>query len=263
MSGRKWGIIVFGDGMKRIRRVLVTLAAIAAAAALCWLLARWRGLILYHDQVDPQGWEVFGVDVSSYQGKVDWSLLKRQGVDFAFLKATEGSSLTDPCFAENWAGAGEAGVLRGAYHFFSYDSPGESQARNFIAAVSAEDFSLPPVVDIEFYGAYLQEPKDRDEVLPILEELLSALEEHYGCKPILYVTERSYQLYVRGAYEDYPLWVSMPVLAPVWHSWSFWQYSHTGKLQGYDGTQGHIDLNVFRGSMAELEALCRPEQGAA
>ena len=77
------------------------------------------------------------------------------------------------------------------------------------------------------------------------------------------MTERSYQLYVRGAYEDYPLWVSMPVLAPVWHPWSFWQYSHTGKLQGYDGTQGHIDLNVFRGSMAELEALCRPEQGAA
>ena len=73
-------------------------------------------------------------------------------MDFAFLKATEGSSLQDVRFAQNWANAQAAGVRVGAYHFFSYDSPGETQADNFISAVPVTPGALPPVVDIEFYG---------------------------------------------------------------------------------------------------------------
>ena len=131
-------------------RLILIAAALAALAALTLAFLRWRGYILLPDEVHPPEWQVFGVDVSTYQGEVDWASLAGQGVDFAFIKATEGSGLKDVRFAENWAGAQAAGVRPGAYHFFSYDSPGETQAQNFIETVPVTPGSLPPVVDIEF-----------------------------------------------------------------------------------------------------------------
>ena len=253
--------------MRKLLRLLlglclaVTLVVLLGAAGLAVL--RWRGLILGPDQRDPQEWEVFGVDVSTYQGKVDWPVLARQGVDFAFIKATEGSSLRDVRFAENWAGAQAAGVRPGAYHFFSYDSPGETQAENFIAAVPVTEGALPPVVDLEFYGDYLEEPADAEHTRAILDPLLAALEERYGVKPILYCTYRSYQLYLDDeAYRDYPLWISSPAVAPLLHDWDFWQYSHTARMEGYDGHQDRIDLNVFRGSRADFQTFGLPNAGS-
>ena len=81
--------------MKKLLRVLgrlfLALLFLAVAALVTLGLLRWRGLILLPDEADPDEWEVFGVDVSSYQGEVDWPVLAEQGVDFAFIKATEGS----------------------------------------------------------------------------------------------------------------------------------------------------------------------------
>ena len=219
-------------------------------------LLRWQGHLLRADESNPEEWDVFGVDVSTYQGKVDWTALSRQGVSFAFIKATEGSSLQDVRFAENWEGALAAGVRPGAYHFFSYDSPGEQQAENFIRTVPVTEGALPPVVDIEFYGQYLEEPADRETARDILDPLLAALEERYGVKPILYATYRSYQLYLSGGkYDDYPLWMSSPGISPLLWDWDFWQYSHSGHLDGYDGHQQWIDFNVFRGSRSDFEAF--------
>lgn len=247
-------------GFKRLIRIVGRLfllaAVLAALAALALAFLRWRGYILLPHEADPPEWQAFGVDVSTYQGQVDWSVLADQGVDFAFIKATEGSGLTDVRFEENWVGAKSAGVRSGAYHFFSYDSPGESQADNFIAVVPVTEGALPPVVDIEFYGRYLEEPAKAEVVEKLLPPLLERLEEHYGVKPILYATYRSYQLYLSGrAYRDYPLWISSPVVAPIFHGWTFWQYSHTARLEGYYGHQQMIDLNVFRGTEAEFRAF--------
>lgn len=235
-------------------RVLLWLVLVAGALLAVLGAMRWRGLLLLPHEADPDTWEVFGVDVSTYQGLVDWQVLAEQGVDFAFIKATEGSGLRDRRFAENWAGAAEAGVRAGAYHFFSYDSPGETQAENFIAAVPVTEGALPPVVDLEFYGDYLKNPKEREEVRPILDALLEALEARYGVKPILYVTYRSYRLYLSGGdYAGYPIWCSSPVVAPLIPGWSFWQYSHSARLEGYYGSEPRIDLNVFSGTRAEFE----------
>ena len=238
--------------LRALGRLLLALLLLAAAALAALGLLRWRGLILLSHEVDPEQWELFGVDVSSYQGNVDWAVLARQGVDFAFIKATEGSILQDRQFAANWAGAAEAGVRAGAYHFLSYDSPGDTQADNYIATVPVTEGALPPVVDIEFYGKYLEEPPEKAHVKAILDPLLERLEEHYGVKPILYVTYRSYYRYIREGYEDYPLWCSSPMVAPFGRDWSFWQYSHSALLDGYYGTERRIDLNVFRGSEEEF-----------
>ena len=242
--------------MRKILRIvgrlllLMFILACLGLAVLCFL--RWRGYILLPHEADPPQWEVFGVDVSTYQGEVDWPALAAQGVDFAFIKATEGSGLQDVRFQENWKNAQAAGVRVGAYHFFSYDSPGETQADNFISAVPVTEGALPPVVDIEFYGDKLENLPDETLVDSILRPLLDRLEEHYGVKPILYVTERSYRLYISGKYAGYPLWVSRPLLAPLEKDWTFWQYSHSAELKGYQGAERRIDLNVFRGSWAEF-----------
>ena len=88
----------------------------------------------------------------------------------------------------------------------------------------------------------------------ILDPLLERLEAHYGVKPILYVTYRSYYRYIAGGgYGDYPIWCSSPTVFPLVPGWDFWQYSHSAELEGYDGTQRRIDLNIFRGSQAEFE----------
>lgn len=238
--------------MGRVFLILLTLAFLAVAL---FHVLRWRGLILLSQEVNPRQWEVFGVDVSTYQGEVDWKTLAEQGVDFAFLKATEGSSLQDTRFAANWEMARAAGVRVGAYHFFSYDSPGETQAENFISMVPAEPDALPPAVDIEFYGNKLQNLPDRAQVKAILDPLLARLEAYYGVKPILYVTDRSYRLYIQGEYQDYPLWVSRPAVAPLEKNWTFWQYSHSARLEGYEGSEERIDLNVFRGGAKEFRTF--------
>jgi len=244
------------NGVKRL--LLVLLAADALLLAALGAL-RWQGLLLLPDEAAPEQWEVFGVDVSAYQGEVDWVRLAEQGVDFTFIKATEGSGLQDRWFAANWAGAASAGIRAGAYHFFSYDSPGLTQAENFIRTVPAHPDMLPPVVDLEFYGSYLKQPLERGQVRAILDPLLTALEGHYGVKPILYVTYRSYYRYLAGGeYGAYPIWCSSPIIFPLTPGWQFWQYSHSARLEGYSGSEERIDLNVFQGSKAEFDAFGRP-----
>ena len=244
--------------IRMLLRLVLAALILAGLAALTVGLLRWRGHILFREEPDPEQWEVFGVDVSTYQGDVDWTALADQGVDFAFIKATEGSGLRDVRFSDNWVEAQAAGLRVGAYHFFSYDSPGADQAANFIAAVPVTEGTLPPVVDLEFYGPYLEHPADRDKTRAILDPLLTALEERYRTKPILYATYRSYQLYLSGgAYRDYPLWISSPMVSPLFHDWDFWQYSHGAHLEGYQGGVDQIDLDVFRGSREEFEAFGR------
>ena len=97
-----------------LRRTILILLLVGAILLLGFFFLRWRGLILYSHESNPDQWEVFGVDVSSYQGTVDWHVLASQGVDFAFIKATEGSLLQDKQFASNWKGSLEAGVRPGA-----------------------------------------------------------------------------------------------------------------------------------------------------
>ena len=94
-----------------MKRILKLILALAAVLLVIFGLLRWRGLLLFWNEAAPRGYEAFGVDVSNYQGTVDWPALAGQGVDFAFLKATEGSSLVDKQFSANWQNARSAGVL--------------------------------------------------------------------------------------------------------------------------------------------------------
>ncbi len=242
--------------MKRIRwRIfLPLLALLLILSAALYALLVYHGIILLNNPSRLK-YPVRGVDVSRYQGEIDWQTLAGEGISFAFIKATEGSSYTDPCFAENFAEARTTSLAVGAYHFFSFDSPGITQAENFIRTVSPFAGMLPPVIDIEFYGTYDREPMPRETVNTQLTILLEKLEAYYGVRPILYVTEETYATYLAGGFAQYDIWIRNVLTKPSLSDgrlWTFWQFTNRGTLDGYRGEEKFIDMNVFAGTAEEF-----------
>lgn len=205
--------------------------------------------VLHINHPDPERYPIIGVDVSSYQGEIDWESLAEQNISFAFIKATEGSSLIDRCFEANWMNASKTNLRIGAYHFFSFESPGEAQADLFINTVSPVDGMLPPVIDVEYYGGYMSERDiNVSAVKSELRILIDRITAAYGIKPIIYTTKEAYDTIV-GDDEGCDLWIRSvysEVRSDI--NWTFWQYSNRHILKGYSGKERFIDLNVFCGT---------------
>lgn len=197
---------------------------------------------------------VFGVDVSNYQGEIDWQTIEQQGVKFAFIKATEGSGHVDESVRNNLENIADTGIRKSCYHFFSFDSAGETQAENFIATVDRSAIDMPPVVDIEYYGDKYENKPSSEEAEKILTPLLDMLENYYGTKPIIYTTLPVYYRYIHENYSEYPLWIRCTQLEPDLFDWDFWQYSDKGTLSGYNGNEPCIDYNVFCGTEEEFKS---------
>ena len=184
------------------KNLLITTAVVLLIAILGGILFLlvWEGVIPLNATADGK-YPVRGVDVSHYQGKIDWETLADQDIDFAFIKATEGSSYVDDTFEYNFKEARKTGIAVGAYHFFSFDSAAKTQAENFINTVEPFEGMLPPVIDFEFYGDKQKDPPKKENVCELLDELIALIEEHYDMSPIIYATEISYDLYLAGGYD--------------------------------------------------------------
>lgn len=185
-----------------------------------------------------------GIDVSGHQGTIDWQPLPAQGVDFAYIKATEGGDFTDRRFAENWGGSGKAGIRRGAYHFFTLCRPGAEQAAHFIATVPNDPSALPPAVDLEYVGNCSARPAPAT-VHRELEAFLAEVEAHYGQPALLYLTSEFDEDYRISERFDRPLWLRSIYFEPRFgaRSWSVWQASQFRMLDGIDG---RVDWNVMQ-----------------
>lgn len=132
------------------KKILIITSLMAIIIITVYML--WYNGIIIFNYPSEEKYEIRGIDVSAYQGNISWSVLSEQGIKFAFIKATEGSSFVDEKFNINYEKANKTNLKIGAYHFFSYDSEGSAQADNFIKNVPKTEDMLPPVVDIEFYG---------------------------------------------------------------------------------------------------------------
>lgn len=244
---------------KRGKRVIIcVISAVLLSVCVTVVLLALKKINI--NQYLVAGYPLRGVDVSHYQGEIDWQQIREQGIDFAFIKATEGSSYVDERYEENRKNAREAGLYIGAYHFFSFDSPAASQAEHFIATAGEMSGALPPVVDIEYYGDKRENPPEKAQVVSGLQELLDALETEYGVKPVIYTTYTVYNKYIRNGFQEYPLWIRNVYYPPadIGREWTFWQYSDTGELKGTAGEEKFVDLNVFRKGREELEKLLIP-----
>jgi lysozyme len=200
-------------------------------------------------KVAPKHFAVHGVDVSRWQTDMDWSTLRAHGANFAYIKATDGGDHLDPMFKTNWRRAKEAGVRRGAYHFFYWCRTAGEQADWFIRNVPRDPDALPPVIDVEYN--HLSNCKMRLSTARVLEKMqvfMDKLERHYGQRPVIYTAPDFYKDHLRGQFRDYPFWLRSVAAHPskVYpdRKWVFWQYSGSGLSQGVDGK---IDLNVFNG----------------
>ena len=205
----------------------------------------------------PAGYRVHGIDVSHYQGDIDWKMLgqTRQGqfpIQFIFMKATEGGDYTDDRFAANFDSARVHGFVRGAYHFYNPKTDANKQADFFIQSVKLEPGDLPPVLDIEKKG------KDMKTLQADLKVWLRKVENHYGVKPIIYASYKFKTRYLNDSvFNTYPYWIAHYYVDSVRYEgdWRFWQHTDVGTLPGIDEK---VDLNVFNGSKNELDAFCIP-----
>ncbi len=235
-------------------KIIVSILLSAVLFVSIFIVLIYNGVLLLNNPSEKQ-YPVKGVDVSSYQGEIDWEVLANENIQFAFIKATEGSTYVDPNFSANYNAAIKTQLRIGAYHFFSYDSSGKTQAENFISVVPKTEGMLPPVADVEFYGNKETILPNKDDVYRELSIFLLELEKHYGMKPIIYATEKSYRLYIENNFSQYDLWIrnviSKPTISET-NPWIFWQYTNRETLNGYAGEERFIDMNVFNGSKEEF-----------
>ncbi|RKQ88634.1 glycoside hydrolase family 25 protein [Brockia lithotrophica] len=189
-----------------------------------------------------------GLDVSNWQGAIDWRRVAAQGLSFAYVKATEGTTFRDPYFAENASRAAEAGLAVGAYHFFRAKSVGEARAEAEFFLGQTADFrlTLPPALDVEI-------PPTGDPVA-FREAVLAWLEyvSNRTLRPVVYSFPAFVVQYLGDPqFERYPLWIASWDRAPseplgAWKNWTFWQYTCSGII---DGITGRVCLDVHRGPL--------------
>lgn len=202
------------------------------------------------DRRRPTSYPIHGIDVSRWQGAIDWRAARAAGVSFAYIKATEGGDLADPKFREYWAGAAAAGVPRGAYHYFYFCRPAEEQARWFIRNVPRDPKALPPVLDMEWtpHSPSCTLRPDGATVRREARKFIAMIEAHYGQRPVLYTTVDFYRDTGIGHVGGARLWLRSVAGHPhqvyPGAQWQFWQYSGTGLVPGI---AGKVDLNVFNG----------------
>src|SRR5262249_36006700 len=155
---------------------------------------------------------------------------------FAFIKATEGRDLRDPHFSTHWRESAASGIRRGAYHFFTFCSPGVAQAANFIDVVPKDDDALPPAVDVEFVGNCTRW-QSIDGIRAELALYLASVEAYYDRKPILYLTEDAHGTILTSAFQGYPIWIRTLTSTPdlKLKEWTFWQHDDDGRVPGIDG----------------------------
>lgn len=216
---------------------------------------RWRAL--YGDVDYPDGYEVRGIDISHYQGEIDWNLLRNSGliekcpVRFVMVKATEGSDRVDKRFKDNFHNAREFGYTRGAYHFWSNKSGAKTQASHFIENVKLDEGDLPPVLDVEHKPKRMPVKEFQDSV----KCWLDIVEKHYDVTPILYTYHKFKKAYLNDTvFDRYHYWIAHYYVDSVEYEgkWKFWQHTDCGRLPGIDG---YVDLNIYNGSFYDLQQM--------
>jgi lysozyme len=205
----------------------------------------------------PVGYDIHGIDISHYQGDIDWGELRRNGlidscpIRFVMIKATEGADKIDENFKRNFRLAREHGFTRGAYHFYSSQSSAEEQARAFIRNVKLEKGDLPPVLDVEKKPKNQSNEQFRQSVLTFLR----TVEQHYGVKPIIYTYHKFKLDYLDDSvFNQYPYWIAHYYVDRVEYNgqWKFWQHTDIGRLPGI---KGDVDFNVYNGSYYDLQQM--------
>ena len=219
----------------------------------------FSGNVFSSNHLKPKDYPIHGIDVSKFQGDIDWNAVAYSGVKFAWIKATEGGDRADARFQANWEGAKAAGIPHGAYHFVYWCRPPLEEINYFEQNAPVEDDALPPVLDAE---ATPTSPTCRrhvaqDEAIADMQVMLQEMERHYRKRPIIYTTVDFYEANLsNGALMDYPIWVRStkhhPAVKYGSRAWHFWQYQSDGRVPGIGGD---VDKDAFYGTKEQWDAF--------
>jgi len=213
--------------------------------------------------VCAKGPVVKGVDVSHYDGTIDWAAVHKGGIAFAIMKATENTGFVDPTFATNWKAAGDNGVIRGAYHFFRPAADATAQADFFVKTAGVPGAGdLPPTIDLE-----VTDNLDAATVASDALTFLARVQEKTGRTPIVYTSDRvlSGLLGSPAGFGAYTLWVANwqvtcpKIPSPPWSDWTLWQDSATGMVPGIASA---VDTDQFNGTLGDLQNWVNGTSGA-
>ncbi|MFL9844929.1 glycoside hydrolase family 25 protein [Flavobacterium rhizosphaerae] len=196
--------------------------------------------------------KVFGIDVSHYQGSINWDTIAQNKntfpIHFIFIRATAGKDGRDTKYNRNWSGASKSGMIRGAYHYYRPDENSIKQADNFIKTVTLAKGDLPPVLDIE----RIPNTQSLDSLKAGLKRWLNRVEGHYGVKPIIYSGESFYTDFLKEEFKGYKLWIANYSFLEdkIRDEWHFWQFTDKAAINGIDG---NVDVNIYNGTMEGLK----------
>jgi GH25 family lysozyme M1 (1,4-beta-N-acetylmuramidase) len=230
-----------------------------------------------------------GIDVSKWQGTVNWNSVKSAGVEFAFTKATEGVNYVDPQYHNNMQGASAAGIIIGPYHFCridsyngtpftSYDgSPFQPGTAPYLDAVNeANDFLdailpyyqtgsyLPPVADVEGLPDFGSISLERTFISNWVQLFSDTVNQALGSRPIIYTSKSGANTwYTSQVAAQHELWLAwwkgtgtsdppVPSDTPLFGDWLFWQWTDSWSVPGISGA---VDGDVYEGTLSQLQQL--------
>jgi lysozyme len=262
-------VVTIPDGKVLISHVLLAVAlTLAAILSGCGGgagplddAARLPAAMLNSNYPKPHDYPIHGIDVSKFQGDIDWNAVASSGVKFAWIKATEGGDRADARFQANWDGAKAAGVPHGAYHFVYWCRAPMEEMAFFEQNAPVEQDALPPVLDVEATptSPTCHRHLTRAGATADMKVMLEEMERHYGKRPIIYTTVDFYEAILSdGAFMDYPIWVRStkhnPAVKYGSRAWAFWQYQSDGQTPGING---NVDRDVFYGTKEQWDAYLR------
>jgi len=186
----------------------------------------------------------YGIDISRYQGEIDWKNVKKwedHKIEFVYIKATEGATLVDNTYRTNLEGAKENNLLVGSYHFFRANTPAKLQYQNFTSVVDRAEQDIIPIIDVEVMDGCSSKEFHKN-----FSTFLKLLENHFGKKPMIYTSNSFYNKHIALRYKGYRYFIGRystykPFLADG-HDWTIWQFTETGKV---NGISKNVDIDIM------------------
>ncbi len=226
----------------KIAIMLISITAIAIAAVMGQrVLASHKA----HVDVDRNVYPSRGIDISVHNGEIDFDKVSDSGIDFVYIKASEGGTWRDSRFEQNYAAAVEADMLVGIYHFFRFDVPAWKQSVNVLNALAGRHIDLPIAIDVEEWGNPAE--YTTEDICVNLRSLVELLRQN-GREPIIYTNKNGYFRFIRNKFDDVGLWICSFTTPPIidQERWLLWQHSHLGRI---NGIKGSVDLITFNNPM--------------
>jgi lysozyme len=199
--------------------------------------------------------KIFGLDISQYQGTIDFDILEAKNeqfeIKFVIARATAGRNFVDKKFKRNWTKLTKSLYIQGAYHYYRPDENSTEQAQNFIHNVTLRKGNIPPILDIE------KMPKNQSiaKMKEGIQNWLNLVEKHYQVKPILYTGEKYYEDFLKEDFKGYAFWIANynPWKEKIHTDYLLWQFTEKASVIGINEL---VDVNVFNGDVDALRKIC-------